>query len=220
MSLQEQIARLQEQASTRMPAEMLGRLRADTRQVVESGVAAQALHTGARAPSFALPNATGKTIASDELLDRGPLVVSFYRGAWCPYCNLELQALQAALPRIHALGANLVAISPNLPDKSLISVEKHALTFEVLTDRQNQIARQYGLVLTLNEEMRPLYRQIGFDIPAHNGDTSWELPMAATYVIAPDHRITFDFVSADYTQRAEPADILAALETIKTRTDA
>ena len=217
-SLSEQIAALQQQARSRMPAETLSTLMADTQQMVQSAVAEQALGVGQRAPSFALPNAIDKAVASDALLRRGPLVISFYRGAWCPYCNLELRALQDALPRIHELGAELVAISPNLPDKSLTSIEKHGLTYEILTDAQNRIARRYGLVITLSEEIRPLYRQIGFDIPGHNGDDSWELPMPATYVVAPDGEIVFRFVSADYTRRAEPADIIAALEALQVKT--
>jgi len=217
-SLREQIANLQQQNRSRMPAEVLNTLMADTQRMVQSAVAEQALGVGTHAPAFALPNAVGKTISSDALLHRGPLVISFYRGAWCPYCNLELRALQEALPRIHELGAELVAISPNLPDKSLTSIEKHALTYEVLTDVQNRIARRYGLVITLGEKIQPLYKQIGFDIPGHNGDDSWELPMPATYVVAPDGEIAFSFVTADYTRRAEPADIIAALEAIQVKT--
>lgn len=215
MALQEQIRSLQQQVRSRMPQEMLKRLLDDTRQVVASDVTAQARQVGDMAPSFVLPNAVGELVASDALLRKGPLVLNFYRGAWCPYCNLELNALQEALPRIRAQGANLVAISPNLPDKSLTSIEKHALTYEVLTDLQNQTAREYGLVLTLTEDVRPLYLQIGFDIPAHNGEDSWELPMAATYVVTPDGVVVYAFVSADYTQRAEPDEIIAALATLK-----
>lgn len=214
MSLQEKTTEFQQQARARMPEDVLKRLLDDTQQVVASGVVAQALKVGDHAPPFVLPNAVGEIVASDVLLRKGFLVLNFYRGAWCPYCNLELRALQDTLLQIQALGANLVAISPNLPDKSLTSIEKHALTFEVLTDVQNQTAHNYGLVLTLDAEIRPLYRQIGFDIPAHNGDESWELPIAATYVVAPDGVIVYAFVSADYTQRAEPDAILAALATL------
>jgi len=212
MLLSEQIAALQQQARARMPAEMLKQIMADTEQLVRSGIAERSLQLGDYAPPFALPNAVGKSVASADLLANGPLVISFYRGAWCPYCNLELRALQDALPQIRGLGAALVAISPNLPDKSLTSIEKHSLTYEVLTDTQNQVARQYGLVMTLSASLRPLYQQIGFDIPGHNGDDSWELPMAATYVVVPGGRIVFRFVTADYTRRAEPADVILALE--------
>lgn len=216
-ALRDQIAAFQHQSLSRMPAELLGTLRADTRRLVQSEVVARALSTGRLAPSFVLPNAVGAVVRSEDLLRQGPLVINFYRGAWCPYCNLELRALQEALPAIHAAGAQLVAISPNRPDKSLTSIEKHGLQFEVLTDAHNQLARQYGLVITLDETVRSIYLQIGFDVPDHNGDDTWEIPMPATYVVAPNGEIGFSFVSADYTQRAEPQEILAALTALKVR---
>lgn len=216
-TLRDQIAALQQKSLSRMPAEMLETLRAETRRLVQSDIAAQALRKGQQAPSFVLPNAIGAEVRSEELLRQGPLVISFYRGAWCPYCNLELRALQEALPALHAAGAQLVAISPNLPDKSLTSIEKHGLQFEVLTDAHNQLARQYGLVITLTEAVRSIYLQLGFDVSEHNGDDAWEVPMPATYIVAPNGEIVFSFVSADYTQRAEPQEILAALEALKVR---
>lgn len=216
-TLRDQIAAFQQQSLSRMPAELLETLRADTRSLVQSDVAAQALGEGRRAPSFVLPNAIGTEVRSEDLLRQGPLVINFYRGAWCPYCNLELRALQEVLPAIRAAGAQLVAISPNLPDKSLTSTEKHGLQFEVLTDAHNQLARQYGLVITLDETVRSIYLQIGFDVPEHNGDDTWEIPMPATYVVAPNGEIVFSFVSADYTQRAEPQEILNALAALKVR---
>lgn len=216
-TLRDQIADFQQQSLSRMPAELLETLRADTRRLVQSDVVAQALSTGRLAPSFELSNAVGAVVRSEDLLRQGPLVINFYRGAWCPYCNLELRALQEALPAIHAAGAQLVAISPNRPDKSLTSIEKHGLQFEVLTDAHNQLARQYGLVITLDETVRSIYLQIGFDVPDHNGDDTWEIPMPATYVVTPNDEIVFSFVSADYTQRAEPQAILAALTALKVR---
>ena len=136
--------------------------------------------------------------------------MSFYRGGWCPFCNLELWALQKILPEIERLGASLVAVSPELPDASLNTLEKHRLQFQVLSDRGNQVARQFGLVFTLPQELRPVYEQFGIDIPPHNGDQSFELPLPATYVIASDGTIRYAFVNSDYTQRAEPSDIIAA----------
>ncbi len=214
MSLNERSTSPQPQPTTLTPEERRSVLRANTEQLVQSGVAEKALKVGDRIPMFALPNAVGKIVSSEELLNRGPLVISFYRGAWCPHCNRELHALQEALPRMHELGAELIAISPNLPDKSLTTIEKHALTFEVLTDLQNRIARQFRLVITLSEEVQFLYAQMGHDIPAHNDDDSWELPIPATYVIAPSGEIVFSFVHADYALRAQPEEIIAALEAI------
>ncbi len=215
MSLSKHTTSSQPPATPLTPEERRSVLQDFRQKLVQSGVAEQALKTGDLAPAFALPNAVGKSVSSEELLRKGPLVVSFYRGAWCSYCNLELHALQVALARIHELGAELVAISPNFPDNSMTSIEKHSLTYEVLTDAQNRVARQYNLVITLSEEVKNVYNQNGLDIPAHNGDDSWQLPIPATYVIASSGEIVFSFVTADHSQRAETADILAALESLR-----
>ncbi len=220
MSFNEQREKSQAQSDPMGADERRSILRAATQKIVQSGVAEKALKVGDRLPGFALPNAVGEVISSQGLLKRGPLVVSFYRGAWCPHCSRELHALQEALPHIRKLGAELVAISPNLPDKSLTSIEKHNLTFEVLTDLHNRIARQYGLVITLSEEVRPLYVQMGHDIIGHNGDDSWELPIPATYIVAPNSEIVFSFVNADYSLRAEPEEIIAALKALQATTRA
>jgi len=214
MSLSAQIAQFQRERVGGMPTELRNRLMADTRQLMQSGLAAQSIKSGDQAPPFALPNAVGKTVVLAELLKNGPVVINFYRGAWCPYCNLELRALQEALPQFQALGAQLVAISPNTPDHSLSSIEKHALTFAVLTDAHNALARQYGLLFTMSEAVRPIYQQIGFDIPAHNGDDTWELPFPATYVVDQSGMVVYSFVNADYTKRAEPATIVAVLQAL------
>lgn len=163
---------------------------------------------------FELPNARGGTTALSSLLASGPVVLSFYRGGWCPYCNLEFSALNALLPKIQAQGAQLVGISPELPDNSLDTAEKHKLLFEVLSDVGNQVARQYGIVMDVPAAMRPLYLKWGLDVPAANGDETWELPIPATYVIDRDGTIASAYVNVDYTQRMEPTDIIEALEAL------
>ena len=145
------------------------------------------------------------------LLNRGPIVLSFYRGAWCPYCNLELRALQESLPGIEAAGGQMVAISPQLPDNSLSTAEDRELSYEVLSDVGNHTARKYGLVFTLKKELRPIYKEWGADIISVNGDDSFELPVPATFVINNNGIITYSFVDADYTNRLEPAKIIEAL---------
>ena len=141
-------------------------------------------------------------------------MLSFYRGGWCPFCNLELQAIQALLPEIKALGANLVGISPETPDNSMTTVEKHQLQFDVLSDVGNKTARDYGLIFTVYEEMRPLYLKWGLDIPTSNGDDSWELPIPATYIIDSNCVARVAHVDKDYTKRMEPDQILTALRSI------
>jgi peroxiredoxin len=181
-----------------------------------------ASHTGERAiaagdiaPDFSLPGATGAAVGLRNKLSEGPVVLSFYRGGWCPFCNLELQALQALLPEIRALGANLIGISPETPDSSMTTAEKHQLEFDVLSDIGNKTARDYGLIFTVYEEMRPLYLKWGLDVPASNGDNSWELPVPATYVIDSNSVARAAHIDKDYTKRMEPEQILAALRDIK-----
>ena len=167
-----------------------------------------ALSVGEIAPNFTLPDATGEVFNLHDKLNEGPLVLSFYRGGWCPFCNLELQAIQALLPEIKALGANLVGISPETPDNSMTTVEKHQLQFDVLSDVGNKTARDYGLIFTVYEEMRPLYLKWGLDIPTSNGDDSWELPIPATYIIDSNGVARVAHVDKDYTKRMEPDQIL------------
>jgi len=180
-----------------------------------SQVAENAIAAGDIAPDFTLPNITGYPVTLYEALNSGPVVLSFYRGGWCPFCNLELQALQARLPEIRALGANLIGISPETPDMAQSAIEKHQLEFEVVSDIGNKTARHYGLLFTVYEEMRPLYLKWGLDVPASNGDDSWELPVPATYVIDTSSVVHAAHVDKDYTRRMEPEQILAALQDLK-----
>jgi len=206
-----QIQTFQQNMSGRVPPEIGAALGAETARIIHSGVAARSLKAGGQAPDFALPDVRGQVVQLVTLLEHGPVVVTFYRGEWCPYCNLTLRAYQAALPAITALGATLVAISPQTPDHSLTSAEKKGLTFPVLSDMGNRVARRYGLVFALSETARSIYTAIGSDVPAYNGDASWELPMPGTFVIAADGTVRLAFVDADATQRLEPSAILATL---------
>jgi peroxiredoxin len=175
----------------------------------------QALREGAMAPDFALPDVHGRPVALAALLRGGPVVVTFYRGGWCPYCNIQLRAYQKALPEIVALGGRLVAISPQSPDASLGTAEKNALEFDVLSDTGNRVAHSFGLVFTLAGELQDAMRANGKLLPDINGDDSWALPVPATYVIAPDGRIVLDHVEVDYRERLEPEAILAALRDLQ-----
>ena len=193
------------------PQDIQDTMTAATDALDASGIANQALTVGDVAPDFELPDATGKSVSLSDLLKQGPVVINFYRGEWCPYCNLELRAFQNLLPEFKQAGATLVAISPELPDHSLSVTEKHNLEFAVLSDVGNRVSRQYGLVFTLDKSLQPIYKNFGIDIPASNGDDSYELPMPATYVIDQAGRIRYAFAEVDYTQRAEPQDVLAVV---------
>lgn len=173
-------------------------------------LAENALQVGDQIPRFNLPNALGKSIAVADILEESALLISFYRGAWCPYCNLELRALQNALPEFKAKNVQLVAISPQDPDHSLSLQEKHQLNFEVLSDANNEIARQFGLVFQLPRDLRSIYNDFNIDVPGHNGEQSYELPMPATYLVNQKGEIVYAFVDEQYAIRADVADILAA----------
>lgn len=186
------------------------------RELGESGQAGQALNTGDAAPDFSLPAADGGTVRLSALLESGPVVLTFYRGAWCPYCNLALRALQQHVGAMTERGARLVAVSPQIADESLSVVQKHDLTFDVLSDIGSVTARQYGLAFDLTDELASVYDGFGMDLQRVNGGHARTLPLPATYVIGPDGTIRWAFVATDYTTRAEPADIIAALDELGT----
>lgn len=184
--------------------------------VKRAAVVEGAAKTGDTAPDFTLQNSRGQAVTLSEELKKGPVVLTWYRGGWCPYCNVQLAAYQQFLPQIEELGAQLIAVSPELPDKSLTTVEKNGLRFTVLSDSGLKIARKYGLVFELTPEVEKLYAGF-FSMQEYNGPDAAknELPLAATYVIAPDGKITWSFLEADYTKRAEPRDIVIALDAIE-----
>ncbi|MFH2112899.1 MAG: peroxiredoxin-like family protein [Spirochaetota bacterium] len=209
-SLNAQLEEVTRQMASQVPPEALQMLGEFMKDLKESGMVADAVSIGSAIPHFELPNATGEYVSSMELLAKGPMVIAFYRGAWCPYCNLELQNLQMILPEIHDRGAELVAISPQTPDNSLSLQEKHGLEFQVLSDAGNAVARKFGLVYSLSEPMKQFFSVVGFDLPGFNGDQSWELPIPATYVVDQEG-IVIAHIDTDWTRRMEPRQILDAL---------
>jgi peroxiredoxin len=143
------------------------------------------------------------------------VLVSFYRGGWRPYCSMQLRAYEAILPEITALGARLVAISPQLPDSSLSTAETNELTFAVLSDVSNGVARKFGLVWSLSEELRAALRSSNKALSQINGDESWEQPVPATYIIGRDGRVALAAIDVDYRNRLEPNAILATLHSLR-----
>lgn len=176
-----------------------------------SGVGERALRSGSRAAAFDLPDQHGKVISSADLLSHGPLIVTFFRGRWCPFCIAELEAWRDALPQVKAAGATLVAISPQKVQHNAFTADQHKLAFPVLSDVGNQAAKQFGIAYRVPEEQEQLYRRSFVNLPHLNGDESWELPLAATFIIASDGTIKSSFIQADYRERAEPASVLAQL---------
>jgi len=193
------------------PAPIHAVMQRATAELIASGLADRALKAGDAAPVFSLPDAQGKLVSSVELLAQGPLVVSFYRGVWCPYCNMELQALEQALPAFKERGASLVAISPQSQANSRKSQREHALGFPILSDSGNEIAASFGLRFKLPGYLAELYMSLGNNLPVINGDQSWTLPMPARFVIGQDGIIRYAEVNPDYTLRPEPSELLPAL---------
>ncbi|NUR01180.1 MAG: AhpC/TSA family protein [Streptomyces sp.] len=197
-----------------IPAEVREIMHRAAQELADSGQADRALTVGAQAPRFTLPTATGQTVSLDDLLTEGPVVLTFYRGAWCPYCNIALRSLQRHHEEITARGARLVAVSPQIPDESLTLTEKHALAFDVLSDIGSDTAKQYGLAFDLPDDLAAVYDKLGFDLQRVNDGHPRTLPLPATYVIDRNGTVRWAFVDTDYTTRAEPADILAALDAL------
>src|SRR5438270_7257702 len=212
-TLAHQIAALNEELTGTAPAQVLATFGREIAALVRSGIAASGLYEGTPAPDFTLPNVDGRPVTLSALLRQGPVVLTFYRGEWCPYCNRQLRAYETILPQIRELGVSLVAASPQTPDQSLTTTEQKGLTFPVLSDAGNEFARRYGLVYSLSQTLRA----VSPDLPAYNGDESWELPMPGTFVIAPDGTLRLAFVEADWTRRLEPAALLDALRALTNR---
>ncbi|MBV1931114.1 MAG: AhpC/TSA family protein [Porticoccaceae bacterium] len=210
-TLSAEIQAFREQFVANVPEEVLQTLLGETEKLVATGIAERALGVGDQFPDGELSDVHGRSVALGELLRNGPTIINFYRGEWCPYCNLEINAFQRLLPEVKSRGAQMVAISPQTPDKSLTVEEKHALEFPVLSDVGNKLARDLGLVFNLPEALKVAYTNFGFPLPDYNGDESWTLPIPATYVIDKTGLITYAFVDADYSQRAEPQEVLDSI---------
>jgi peroxiredoxin len=211
-SLAAAIKNFQDELLPNIPEAMLNTLMSELQGLVAAGIAEKSLAPSSPFPDFSLPNANNTPRSLSSFLSKGPAVISFYRGAWCPYCNLELNALQQRLPEITEAGGQLIAISPQRPDKSIDQLSHSRLTFEVLSDIGNQLAKKCGLVFTLPEPLRPIYGAWQIDIPGHNGDNSFELPIPATYIIDADGIIRYAFADMDYTRRLEPDIIIEQLK--------
>lgn len=194
------------------PAEIHPIMERATKALVESGQASNALRAGEKAPIFSLSDQDGNMVSSNELLKHGPLVISFYRGVWCPYCNLELQALNEAYPTILQYGASLLAISPQNMANSRKSIRSNGLKFPVLNDQGNQLADVFGIRYELPKYLVELYKKLKNELPVFNNDSSWTLPIPARYVIGTDGTILYSEVNPDYTQRPEPEELYPVLE--------
>ena len=211
MTLTEQLSAHAQQSASRIPADAQVIMKDAIAALENSKISQNATKKGDSIPQIVLPNAQGEAVNIQEVLKNNKVVLAFYRGGWCPYCNIELKALQEKLPEIEAKGAKLIAISPESPDNSLSTTEKNALNFDILTDANNEVARALGLVYELPQNLVSLYKQFGIDLEKSQGMQSNELPIAATYIVNQDGSIAYDFIEEDYKLRAEPAEVVASL---------
>lgn len=214
MPLADELTATVEHVRGALPAHIFDAIQQATVDLGRTDLVARAAGVGARPHLPSLPDATGVPVDLAGMLARGPLVLTFYRGGWCPYCNVALQALQRVLPDIRALGAELVAVTPELADRIETTAGRIETDFPVLHDAHNAFARTLGLVFELPEAVRAHFTQIGIELPEYNGDATFSLPVPATYVIGRDGEVAWAFVDTDFTRRAEPDDVLAVLRAL------
>jgi peroxiredoxin len=210
-SLAEVFAERKELIAKYVPAEIQAIHQRAIAEVRDSGIAGRALHTGDKVPDFELPDQNGMLVRTANLLQKGTLVVCFFRGRWCPFCVGQLEAMNTIYPRIQALGALLVGISPQTAHQSYLMVDQHRLRFPLLSDAANKVAKQFGLVYRVPGYQQEIYQRAFVNLPFANGDNSWELPIPAVYVMGQDSTIQCASANPDYTERPEPGEILQIL---------
>ena len=213
MALQDKLDALKTKFETEMASpEVVAVLHRMTDELIASGQAGRSLHAGDRAPAFTLPDPDGKLVSSRDLLAKGPLVLTFYRGVWCPYCNLDLQALEEVRTEIEARGAFLIVVSQQTAANSRKAQRTNKLGFPIVGDKDGELAAKFGIRWHLPDDVQAVHKQLGADLVAFNGEDSWTLPMPARYVIGQDGVIAYAEVNPDYTRRPEPSDVFAVLD--------
>jgi peroxiredoxin len=214
-TITEQATQVKAASATRLPAEVVAAFASDQAALAAGGVPAGAVSVGDTLAPFALSDATGQTCTLDELTAAGPAVIVFYRGGWCPYCNVALRTYERdLLPQLAAYSAQLVAISPETPDASLTTQEKAELSYPVLSDPGAAVAWSLGITFDPSKEGLAAQRQIGVDIRTTRADGATKLPMPTVVIVDRDHIVRFADIRSDYTGRSEVDEILAALQTL------
>ena len=211
-SLREQFAERKELVAKYVPAEIQAIHARVIAELQQRRIAEGTLAAGTKAPPFELTGHNGKLVSSSELLTKGRLIICFFRGRWCPFCVGQLEAMNLLIPEIQAAGASLIAISPQTVQQSFFMADQHKLQFPLLSDVGNDVARQFGLVYRVPEFQQAVYRRAFINLPLANGDESWELPIPATYIVERDGTVIYASSNPDYTERPEPAEILAGVK--------
>lgn len=211
MKLQEKFQHIQQGMIQQVPENILNAFAQSLGELMEQNLEAHALKIGDTAPDFTLPSSNGKQISLYEVLKENSVVLSFFRGNWCPFCMAELNHYQEAINNKIVDSAAVIAISPQTVALNNAATEENGLQFNVLSDKGNKIAEQYGLVFTLQENIRDIYKGLGADLEVFNGDATYQLPIPATYIIGKDKKVLFASVSSNYMERADVYDISAKL---------
>lgn len=211
MSLKEKLRAAKAQMALQLPAQVSHVFAASLQGLIDKQLADKALTVNDKAPLAVLKDSDGQAVDLRQLLDAGPLVLVFYRGLWCPFCNLALNAYQQIAGDLAERGATLVAVSAQTPEYSLKTREALGIKYLLLSDHENQLARQYGIVFTLEDELAQVYRSLGADLQDFNGSSALTLPMASAFVITQDGLISHAFINVDYSERVEPLALLDAV---------
>ena len=218
MSLSDQLKQNKANSVKRIPAEIRSIMMQASQALAATDIGSLAPKVGDEFPDFNLVNHLEQSRSLSHYLSDGPAVITFYRGGWCPYCNLELRAYQQDIELFKEMGASIVAISPQLPDSSLSTQEKNDLAFDVLSDIGLEYSRQLDLVFSLDEKLKPIYKDFGIDLSAYNGDSTFALPIPATFLVDTKGKVASAHIDIDYTQRQEPSELLALVKTLSWQT--
>lgn len=214
MTLEESLAKLKVKIEGSMPTSHVEIMHQATRDLQASGIENNILKVGDRAPDFSLLNHEGTRISSKEILEKGRLIITFYRGVWCPYCNVDLNNLKRYTSQIEDKNATMLSISPQIEKYNKQIVERQRLNFDLLSDAHNEVAEAFGLRWTMVDPLKTLYNNtFKIHLPTYNGDTSWTLPIPARFIVGTDHIIQYAEYSIDYTKRPNPDVLIEALET-------
>lgn len=214
MTLKEKIEKLQKESAEKIPEDAKTIMQQATQDLIKTGIEENIPKVGTKAVDFTLQNYDSTDVTLSTQVEKQPVILSFYRGSWCPICNLELNYLQSRLSDFEKYGASLIAVSPELPEFANETVERYDIKFPILSDIGNQVAAKYGLVFKMPEDLVEIYKKFGLEVAKHNGNDKWEIPIPATFVIDKNMVIRYAFGKADYTKRAEPVDIIEALKTL------
>ena len=206
-----QIQQFNIKLAAQVPQEVLEAFGKSIEDLKTKNIEEKSIKIGETIPNFSLKNAKNEVVNSSDILKNGKMIIAFYRGSWCPYCNLELKALQEKISEFKEKNATLVAISPQSPDNSLTVIEKHHLTFEVLTDKDNVFAKQLGIVFELQDFVLPYYHALGIDLSSFNENTNNSLPIPAVFVVNESSKIIYKFADANYMNRIDIDELLKTL---------